>query len=139
MDEKSVVVVLVVVVESSPDRAGFVVVVVDKGAPNPNDSAGPAPVGDAIEPNEEEANVDEFAPKTAVFSLDDFPPAISPVGFVPRPPLVVSIDDANAANEKGVDSSPFVLAPNPKGLGVEPKAPLVEADDATEPKEKGLD
>ena len=131
MDEKSVVVVLVVVVESSPDRAGFVVVVVDKGAPNPNDSAGPAPVGDAIEPNEEEANVDEFAPKTAVFSLDDFP--------LPRPPLVVSIDDDNAANEKGVDSSPFVLAPNPKGLGVEPKAPSVEADDATAPKEKGLD
>ena len=126
--------------ESSPDRAGFVVVVVDKGAPNPNDSAGPAlddddlkliPVGDAIELNEEEANVDEFAPKTAVFSLDDFP--------LPRPPLVVSIDDDNAANEKGVDSSPFVLAPNPKGLGVEPKAPSVEADDATAPKEKGLD
>jgi hypothetical protein len=136
---------MVVVVDTPPACIGLVVAVVEEG-PKPNDDVGPVldedvpkpkPVVDAIEPNEEEAKVDEFAPKTAVFPPDSFPTDIVSLGFAAKPPLV-GIDDANAANEKGVDA-PFVFAVNPKGLGVDAKAPLVDADDATEPKENGFD
>ena len=138
---------MVFVVDTPPACIGVVVAVVEEG-PKPNDDVGPVldddvlkpkpVVVDAIEPNEEEAKVDEFAPKTADFSPDMFPTDIVSLGFAPKPPLG-GTDDANAANEMGVDA-PFVFTVNPKGLGVDPKAPLlVDADDATEPKENGFD